>query len=105
MALHLSQEELESVSASSYKILEGSRNQVQTLYLNHAQEPFDNDMVCQAIGYAVDVDGILSLAGESAGTKAGGPSIPPWPSIMRRSWRRRVPRTWKGQGTAGRGRV
>lgn len=76
MALHLSQEELESVSASSYKILEGSRNQVQTLYLNHAQEPFDNDMVCQAIGYAVDVDGILSLAGESAGTKAGGPIYP-----------------------------
>ena len=76
MVLHLSQEELESVSASSYKILEGSRNQVQTLYLNHAEAPFDDERVCQAIGCAVDVDGILSLAGESAGTKVGGPIYP-----------------------------
>lgn len=76
IALHLSQDQLESVSASVYKTLEGSRNQVQTLYLNNEVAPFDNELVRQAICYAVDVDGILSLTGAGHGNKASGPFSP-----------------------------
>lgn len=76
MVLHLDQDQLDSVSASAYKILEGTRNQVQTLYLNSQAEPFDNEQVRQAIRCAVDVDGLISRMGENGGTKVGGPIYP-----------------------------
>lgn len=76
MALHLTQEQLASVSANVYKVLQGSRNQVQALYLNSQTEPFDNEQVRQAIRCAVDVDGVLSRLGESRGTKVDGPIYP-----------------------------
>jgi len=55
----------------NYKVLEGTMNLVQALYLNNARKPFDDVRVRQAICYALDVDAILKLTADGHGTKLG----------------------------------
>ena len=42
-------------------------NLVQALYLNNAEPPFDNELVRQALCYAVDRQQILDLAFDGYG--------------------------------------
>ena len=51
-------------------------NLVQALYLNNAVAPFDNELVRQALCYAVDVDAMLELTADGHGTKVGSSMYP-----------------------------
>ncbi len=54
-----------------YKVLEGTMNLVQALYLNNAVAPFDNIQVRQALCYAVDVEDMLKLTADGHGSRLG----------------------------------
>lgn len=71
MAVHLTIDQVNTLNTGAYTTLEGTMNLVQALYLNHAEAPFDNEKVRQAMCYAVDVDEILSLTSEGHGAKLG----------------------------------
>lgn len=71
MAVHLTIDQVNTLNTGAYTTLEGTMNLVQALYLNHAEAPFDNEKVRQAMCYAVDVDKILSLTSEGHGAKLG----------------------------------
>ena len=51
-------------------------NLVQALYLNNAVAPFDNELVRQALCYAIDVDSILELTADGHGVKVGSSMYP-----------------------------
>jgi len=51
-------------------------NLVQAIYLNHTVAPFDNELVRQALCYAVDVDAMMDLTAEGHGTKVGSSMYP-----------------------------
>ena len=59
-----------------FQVLEGTMNLVQALYLNNAVEPFNNELVRQALCYAVDVDAMLALTAGGHGTKVGSSMYP-----------------------------
>ena len=61
---------------SDYKVLEGTMNLVQALYLNNAVEPLNNVKVRQALCYAVDVDEMLKLTADGHGSKLGSSIYP-----------------------------
>lgn len=71
MAIHLTVDQVATLSTDAYKTLEGTMNLVQALYLNNDKEPFDNEKVRQAMCYAVNVEDILNLTGEGHGTQLG----------------------------------
>ena len=71
MAVHLTIDQVNTLNTGAYTTLEGTMNLVQALYLNHAEAPFDNEKVRQAMCYAVDVDEIFSLTSEGHGAKLG----------------------------------
>ena len=71
LAVHLTIDQVNTLSAETYKTLEGTMNLVQALYLNNAVEPFNNEKVRQAMCYAVNVDEILQLTSEGHGAKLG----------------------------------
>jgi len=75
MAAHLTLDQANGLG-DKYNILEGSMNLVQALYLNNARAPFDDVRVRQAICYALDVDGILSLTAGGHGSKLGSSIYP-----------------------------
>ena len=70
MANHLTVDQVNNLS-NGYQVLEGTMNLVQALYLNNAVAPFDNELVRQALCYAVDVDAMLELTADGHGTKVG----------------------------------
>ena len=59
-----------------FQILEGTMNLVQALYLNNAVAPFDNELVRQALCYAVDRQQILDLAFDGYGALIGSSMYP-----------------------------
>ena len=59
-----------------FDVLEGTMNLVQALYLNNAVEPFDNELVRQALCYAVDPQGIMDLISDGKGTQIGSSMFP-----------------------------
>ncbi len=59
-----------------YKVLEGTMNLVQALYLNNAEKPLDDIRVRQALCYAIDVDNMLELTAEGHGSKLGSSIYP-----------------------------
>ena len=71
LAIHLTIDQVNTLSSETYKTLEGTMNLVQALYLNNAVEPFDNEKVRQAMCYAVNVEEILQLTSEGHGAKLG----------------------------------
>ena len=71
LAVHLTIDQVNTLSAETYKTLEGTMNLVQALYLNNAVEPFNNEKVRQAMCYAVNLDEILQLTSEGHGAKLG----------------------------------
>ena len=72
---HITADQAANLS-DSYKVLEGTMNLVQALYLNNAVAPFDNELVRQALCYAIDVDGILDLTADGHGVKVGSSMYP-----------------------------
>ena len=59
-----------------FQIEEGTMNLVQALYLNNAVAPFDNELVRQALSYAVDKQGIIDLAFDGYGSPIGSSMYP-----------------------------
>jgi len=59
-----------------FNIEEGTMNLVQALYLNHAEKPFDNVKVRQALCYALDRQTILDVAFDGYGSPIGSSMYP-----------------------------
>ena len=72
---HLTMDQVNNLS-NGYTVLEGTMNLVQAIYLNNAVAPFDNELVRQAMCYAVDVDAMLDLTTDGHGTKVGSSMYP-----------------------------
>lgn len=75
LVAHLTIDQVNNLS-NGYQVLEGTMNLVQALYLNNAVAPFDNELVRQALCYAVDVDAMLELTADGHGTKVGSSMYP-----------------------------
>ncbi|MCI9122109.1 MAG: ABC transporter substrate-binding protein [Oscillibacter sp.] len=59
-----------------FRVEEGTMNLVQAMYLNHAEKPFDDLRVRQALCYAVDRQQILDLAFDGYGSLLGSSMYP-----------------------------
>ena len=75
LVAHLTIDQVNNLT-NGYNVLEGTMNLVQAIYLNHDVAPFDNELVRQALCYAVDVDAMLALTAEGHGTKVGSSMYP-----------------------------
>ena len=75
LVAHITIDQVNTLS-NGYNVLEGTMNLVQAIYLNNAVAPFDNELVRQALCYAVDVDAMLELTAEGHGTKLGSSMYP-----------------------------
>jgi len=75
MYARLPQSQLSQVS-DEFNVLEGSMNLVQALYLNNADERFDDVKVRQALCYAVDKQALLDMLSDSMGTPIGSSMFP-----------------------------
>ena len=75
LVAHLTADQVNNLS-NGYTVLEGTMNLVQAIYLNNAAAPFDNELVRQALCYAVDVDAMLALTADGHGTKVGSSMYP-----------------------------
>lgn len=75
LVAHLTMDQVNNLS-NGYTVLEGTMNLVQAIYLNNAMAPFDNELVRQAMCYAVDVDAMLNLTADGHGTKVGSSMYP-----------------------------
>ena len=61
---------------SNFKVLEGTMNLVQAIYLNNQAKPFDNQLVRQALCYAIDRQGIMEMVDDGHGTAVGSSLYP-----------------------------
>lgn len=61
---------------ADYEIYEGTMNLVQAMYLNNAAEPFDNELVRQALCYAVNPQEIMDFMADGKGTELGSSMFP-----------------------------
>ncbi len=75
MVNHLTVDQAATVNGD-YNVVEGNMNLVQALYLNNAEKPFDNELVRQAMCWAINVDEILQLTEDGHGTKIGSSIYP-----------------------------
>lgn len=60
----------------TYEIYEGTMNLVQAMYLNHAVEPFQNELVRQALCYVLDPQEIMDFTADGKGTEIGSSMFP-----------------------------
>jgi len=74
LAAHLEAAQVQELDGLT--ICEGSMNLVQALYLNNAVEPFDNELVRQALCCAIDKYGVIELAGDGHGFATGTSMYP-----------------------------
>lgn len=59
-----------------FQIEEGTMNLVQALYLNHAETPFENEQVRQALCYALDKQAVIDMAFDGYGSPLGSSMYP-----------------------------
>lgn len=71
MANHLTIDQVDTLDTEQFRVVEGTMNLVQALYLNNGVEPFNNEKVRQAMCHAIDVDAILELTSAGYGAKLG----------------------------------
>ena len=60
----------------NFQVLEGTMNLVQAIYLNNQTKPFDNQLVRQALCYAIDRQGIMDMVADGHGTAVGSSIYP-----------------------------
>lgn len=60
----------------NFQVLEGTMNLVQAIYLNNQAKPFDNQLVRQALCYAIDRQGIMDMVADGHGTAVGSSVYP-----------------------------
>lgn len=76
MFARLSSTQAGELAGSDFNIEEGTMNLVQALYLNHAQEPFNDERVRQAMCYAVNKQEIMDFMADGKGTAIGSSMFP-----------------------------
>ena len=75
LCAHLTYDLIETLQRDM-NVLEGTMNLSVALYLNNAVTPFDNELVRQAMCYAIDVDEIMSIVNSGYGVKIGSSMFP-----------------------------
>ena len=60
----------------NFQVLEGTMNLVQAIYQNNQAKPFDNQLVRQALCYAIDRQGIMDMVADGHGTAVGSSIYP-----------------------------
>ncbi len=75
MVIHLPNT-LEEEVQGSFTVLQDTMKLVQALYLNNAVEPFDNELVRQAMYHAIDVQEIIDFVCGGAGVATGTSMYP-----------------------------
>lgn len=75
MVVHLSNT-LEGEVKDEFTVHQDTMKLVQALYINNAAEPFDNELVRQALYYAIDVDEIIDFVCNGAGVATGTSMYP-----------------------------
>ena len=73
---HLSSTQVKELNKDNFNIEQGTMNLVQALYLNNETAPFDNELVRQALCYAIDKQGILDMAFDGYGFPIGSNVFP-----------------------------
>ncbi|WP_022761676.1 MULTISPECIES: ABC transporter substrate-binding protein [unclassified Butyrivibrio] len=62
--------------SDKFDVYEGTMNLVQALYLNNAEEPFNNEQVRQALCYAISPQEIMDFVSDGKGTEIGSSMFP-----------------------------
>jgi len=62
--------------SDNFEVYEGTMNLVQALYLNNDVEPFNNQLVRQALCYAIDPQTIMDFVSDGKGTEIGSSMFP-----------------------------
>ena len=75
LCAHLTSTQVAQLS-EEFQVLEGTMNLVQALYLNNDVAPFDNELVRQALCYAIDKQAILDTAFDGYGALIGSSMYP-----------------------------
>ena len=73
---HMSSDQTAQLDTNDFQIEQGSMNLVQALYLNNAEEPFDDVRVRQALCYAIDKQAMIDLAFDGYGIPLGTSMFP-----------------------------
>ena len=73
---HLTSTQTAELTKDNFNIEQGTMNLVQALYLNNAKAPFDNELVRQALCYAVDRQNVLDMAFDGYGFLIGSNVFP-----------------------------
>ena len=75
MMAHLTTTQAEQLG-DDFNVVEGTMNLVQGLYLNNSFEPFQNELVRQALCYGIDRDEIINMVSDGKGVKVGSSMFP-----------------------------
>lgn len=76
MIARITDTQAEELKGSNFKVLEGTMNLVQAMYLNNAVKPFDDVAVRQALCYAIDPQEIMNFVSGGKGTELGSSMFP-----------------------------
>ena len=76
MIARVSTAQAAELDASQFEVLEGSMNLVQAMYLNNSAAPFDNELVRQALCYAVNPQEIMDFMSDGKGSEIGSSMFP-----------------------------
>lgn len=75
LVAHLTIDQINTLT-NGYTVLESTMNLAVALYLNNAAAPFDNELVRQALCWAIDVDAVMDFASGGHGVKIGSSMYP-----------------------------
>ena len=75
MVIHLPNT-LEAEVKDQFTVHQDTMKLVQALYLNNAVKPFDNELVRQAMYYAIDVEAVIDFVCDGAGVATGTSMYP-----------------------------